>query len=886
MASSSGEAIDEMADDVSPQNLPVYVPGEQGGDVESDHSSLRAYDRFPDLKSSRQQELPQGTPESVENLILYFNEKLGLANKGEISDDAAKKEVGTPSEIFEEILVPEAENDEEFEACTKDGTKQELGLKEAICEPSEYHVESKALLTTIAVLGSAETPHSNKWMEKSSFSEELNECRNPYRRKSLDESIEGLDKVGEVALNTATQEGAMMETIKIKNEENIPNENILAIDVYKESKATIPCEDITKKDIVDSKVSAKLLEIVPEDVLISQDEPIQEYMESYSGLNICADDVPLVLGHVDVVEMEDSFVSVAGTLGEKGPASEDCRDIESIRAEDFSRHEETGSGEVSTEYLLAITSESEEDSTSFNITECGEMAPKDFEEVIHVDEDIVLTEGVIKEVGDAALSILTQEGTMPETIQIADEIVPLLTRDVHKMETTMVGIELDKEHKVAIPSEDITGEDIVDSIVSAGLLDIEPGDVLSLQDEAIQEYVESYGGLNISQDDMALVLGHVDVAKIEDSSDNVAGTEHEVGPGSEDCVNIEAICDEDFSGHEETVCGNVCTESVVIIPYEETGEDGQDAIGFDITECGDMTTKDYEEAIQMDIDILLPEGVIKEAGISFEEFESTIVEGSLTDFSQDFAASGGEELVSGEDMKLKDLREEFVAKEKLEREAASFEDFYCESLSANDHEESEFVQEFMESSHHVHCCRDVWDQSEQPIPRDNNNMKRQETDQERASAGMAAEDVLELAAEDETSERDGKQPDSFSKYRECPTLLASMDSVYESDPNDHLEKTDSESEECHGPGGSTKVQLWSYFNEPKFSVRENVEPEDTEECGENTLSESICQTDDCDTEAKDLGDHQGQATESQRDVKDSVKAELSPVTAAEEGKKP
>ncbi|XP_077147671.1 uncharacterized protein LOC143808661 isoform X1 [Ranitomeya variabilis] len=194
----------------------------------------------------------------------------------------------------------------------------------------------------------------------------------------------------------------------------------------------------------------------------------------------------------------------------------------------------------------------------------------------------------------------------------------------------------------------------------------------------------------------------------------------------------------------------------------------------------------------------------------------------------------------------------------------------------------------MESGNHVvDCGRGEFTQSEQPIPADNTDMKLQEADQEQASAGITAEDVLELAAKVETTERDGKQPDSFSKYRECPKLLESMDSIYESDHNDPLEETDSESEECHGPGGFTKVQLWSYFSEPRFSVRENEEPEDIEECGENTLIESISQTDDCDTEEKDLGDHRGQATESQRDVTESIKAEPSPETAAaaEEGNK-
>ncbi|XP_077147672.1 uncharacterized protein LOC143808661 isoform X2 [Ranitomeya variabilis] len=154
----------------------------------------------------------------------------------------------------------------------------------------------------------------------------------------------------------------------------------------------------------------------------------------------------------------------------------------------------------------------------------------------------------------------------------------------------------------------------------------------------------------------------------------------------------------------------------------------------------------------------------------------------------------------------------------------------------------------MESGNHVvDCGRGEFTQSEQPIPADNTDMKLQEADQEQASAGITAEDVLELAAKVETTERD----------------------------------------ECHGPGGFTKVQLWSYFSEPRFSVRENEEPEDIEECGENTLIESISQTDDCDTEEKDLGDHRGQATESQRDVTESIKAEPSPETAAaaEEGNK-
>ncbi|XP_069582950.1 uncharacterized protein [Ranitomeya imitator] len=996
----------------------------------------------------------QGTPESVESLIIYFNEKLGLTNKGAISDDAAKEEVRTHREIFEEIItVPDEDIDEKFEDCTEDETKQEFGLKEAVYEP----MESKALLTTITVLESTETPHSNKWLERSSFSEiavtseELNECTDTHRSKSLDKNIEGLDKVREVALSIVTQEGTMMETT-IKNKENITNEKVevtdtfLAIDAYKEGKATIHCEDITK-DIVDSKVSAKLLEIVPEDVFILHDEPIQEDIEDYSGLNICADDVLLVSDHVDMVKMEDSFVSVAGTLDEKGPSSEDFRDIESSRAEDLSRHEETGSGEVSTEYFLTITSESEEDSTNLNITECGEMATKESEKAIQVEEDTVLGDGAIKEAGDAVLGILTQESTMIENIQIADEIVPLLIRDVHKMENTIVAIEYDKKYKVAIPNEDITGEDIVDSMVSAGLVEIEPEGVSSLNDAAIQEGVESYGGLNISQDDMPLVLGqvdmakidpkientivaieydkenkvaipneditgedivgsmmsaglleiepggvsnlidaaiqegvesygglnisqddmplvlgqvdmakidpkientivaidydkenkvaipneditgedivdsmvstglleiepegvsslidaaiqegvesygglnisqddmplvlgqvdmakidpkientivaieydkenkvaipneditgedivdsmvstglleiepegvsslidaaiqegvesygglnisqddmplvlgHVDMAKIEDSFDSVAGTEGEAGLSSEDCVDYEAIYAEVFSGQEETVSVEVSIEYAVNITYEDSGQCEHDSVSFDITDCGDMTTKEYEEGIQVDGDIVLREGVIKEAGTSFEEFESTIVECSLTDFSQDFAASGSEELVSGEDMKLKDICEEFVAKEELIREAASFEDFLSESLSANDHEETEFVQGFMESGNHVvDCGRDEFNQSEQPVPADNTDMKLQEADQEQASAGITAEDVLELAAKVETTEGD----------------------------------------ECHGPGGFTRVQLWSYFSEPRFSVRENEEPE-----GENPPS--------------------------------------------------
>ncbi|KAM4043851.1 tudor domain-containing protein 6 [Anomaloglossus baeobatrachus] len=367
--------------------------------------------------------------------------------------------------------------------------------------------------------------------------------------------------------------------------------------------------------------------------------------------------------------------------------------------------------------------------TSDELNECRNTLGSEASEVSIEDMD---------KVEEAALSITTQEGTMMETKIINVDIVPLIVSDVHKMETiithekvvgtdTLVTIDTYKESEAVVASENITGEDIVDSNVTAQRQEIHPKDVFNLQEEIIQEVVECSVGMNICEDYMPLVLGHVDEVEINDSFDSLARADGEEGLSSE---AIESFRVEDVCGYEETTSIEGLTKYLESITSEDFGQSEEESSTFNITECGEMTTKDYE-AIQAEEGFFSPEGTSKEACVDFEEFKATSAEVSLIDFSQDFEASRGEELVSSEHLKLHELYEEFVAKEDLKREAASFEDFYCDYLST--------------------------DEPEPLCPADDTEMRQRETEQEQPLPGISAEDVCELPAEDVTSERD-EQP--------------------------------------------------------------------------------------------------------------------------------
>ncbi|XP_044145133.1 uncharacterized protein LOC122934052 [Bufo gargarizans] len=273
-------------------------------------------------------------------------------------------------------------------------------------------------------------------------------------------------------------------------------------------------------------------------------------------------------------------------------------------------------------------------------------------------------------------------------------------------------------------------------------------------------------------------------------------------------------------------------------------------------ECGKVTTTDFEEVIQDHEDVVSSEEAIEEANLSLEEFE-----GPVTDLSGDFAANASEEPVAGEEAVIKkdveseaavvvstevaieqasisfvelgatigegslnDFNQDFVTstsnpglyratgevvtKEDVETETAAVEEVFCESLSAdddNDHEESGLVGSGEYSQHVLDPERDVWSQNEDTFPAAHTNTRQRETEQ-------------------------GKQPDSFTVYRECPTLIASTDSVYESEAP---EKTDSDSE---ASVGSNDDLLWSYFCGSESAVQEKVV---TEEIEHNTKKKQI-----------------------------------------------
>ncbi|XP_075717072.1 tudor domain-containing protein 6 isoform X2 [Rhinoderma darwinii] len=661
-------------------------PDDVGVAVESCHSDTAAYQPFSDTKSSRQQELlSRDASESLESLILHFNEKLILLKDETISDDAAKEE----SDIIEETIVPGAATTEAFEDSTKNRTKQENEATEGIDVPSEDYGGNEDLLPTKDDVESEETPQSNDGKEEAAFSEvtvtseNVKECGNALGSKTLETNsfVTGsyLDNAGATLPTIITQESKIElneivssvikeDVLKIENiginEEVEETDTVVAMVVDEESKTAMASEDVMEKDIVDGNMSGDLLKIEPEEcVLILQNKPIKEDVGSYGGLVICEDNMALGLGDIDMLEIEDSVDIVAVTEGD-------------------------------------------EDLTSADITECDGVFTTDFEGVIQRDEEIS-TEGAIEEEAST--------------------------------------IEVDEESKAAMASEDVAEENIVDGKVSGELQVIEPDEyVLILKPKAIKDDVGSYGGLVIcedvtSEDTMALGLGDIDMLEIEDSAESVAVTEGDEDLTSSDIVECDVVKTRDFEGaiqgaieeeastieaHEENKAAiasedvmeeNIADSKVsgelleiepdeyvlilqnkaikvdgLVICEDVTSEDNtalglgdidmleiddstdsvavtegdEDLTSGDITECDKVITRDFEGVIQGDEKIVSTERAIEEASTSFEEeFEVTIVEGPLVDFSQDFVASAGEEFVADEGMDFIDSKnsEELVA---------------------------------------------------------------------------------------------------------------------------------------------------------------------------------------------------------------------------------
>ncbi|XP_069831962.1 tudor domain-containing protein 6 [Dendropsophus ebraccatus] len=238
-----------------------------------------------------------------------------------------------------------------------------------------------------------------------------------------------------------------------------------------------------------------------------------------------------------------------------------------------------------------------------------------------------------------------------------------------------------------------------------------------------------------------------------------------------------------------------------------------DITSCDITECGAAATTYTEEVIQEDEEGISTEGTIIEASLSFEEFESTIVEAPLVDLSQDVVADEGEEPADCKHLEFKNtMKSEKDVRDTGTKDAA-FEEIFCAPPSTGDINDHEPVEEFMERfQNFVGCVRDVCDPSEDSLPGDDTDTRAIETEQEQAAAAVMAEDTWEPTSEDVTSEGHGNQLGSFTMYRECPVLIASS----ESELNEPLEEMDSDSED---PVAIRDALLWKDFSESEFAVQ-------------------------------------------------------------------
>ncbi|XP_071999815.1 tudor domain-containing protein 6 isoform X2 [Engystomops pustulosus] len=695
---------------------------------------------------------------------------------------------------------------------------------------SEDYERSEAVLTTHDVLKSEETPWSK--LEEAALSkvivtsEDLEAFGNFLDKEATEirsfVASDNLDKAGEKAPTTETQEDKTREILSFVNETtptlisfgDYEGEDIVTDEDFKrtnavrdvvveeESEAAMTSEDVFEEYLVDSKVSTELLVINPENVLILQDKSIEEEEERYGGLD-SSEELTIEVYE----ENEDLLVQHDILISEETPQTNDELEDAALRK------------------VLV---------TGTDLNEFGNVLDSEPSEIrSYTDPD------GLDGAGDAAPTTGNQEDRTRQTDSFENEDnTSVIREDDDKREDLVTEEDVEGTNVVADvvvvaesePALTSKEEDVVDSDVSAVLQDLNPEDVLMLQ--VIEEDVEGYGELVecevvTREDDIAPGLGVEDILAMEDPPESQAESRSEEGLDSEDYLH--KIHVEDFSGYEEMISYEVSTEHSGFTTSKDFMQTEED-----LTSCeyGGVIDREMEEVMYEDEEVVSREEVLAEASLSYEELEATIVESPSIDLSQNFEVCAGvgpvvdlehednmiyEGVEMDEELGECKTHEDHATGEDLGTGAAVFEDLFFECLSTEnitDHEETEIV----ESSQEVADC---------------------------------GSDVGDL----------GNQPDSFIVYRECPTLIASTDSVYESEINEPLDETDSD---CGGLAGGNDDLLWSFFCGTTSAVQDTAETEDADECADRTLYENPSQT-DCAAEAADLGDTQCQGAASDTD---------------------
>ncbi|KAG8541919.1 hypothetical protein GDO81_027952, partial [Engystomops pustulosus] len=405
------------------------------------------------------------------------------------------QEPTTESEGTEEVIIPGAETEEEYEDCTEDGAEPENGGDDVPTKDYEKIEDHLTIADDDVVYH-----QSDYGMEEAAFSKVIVTSEELKESTMESEAVETrrfiahdvLDEAGETAGLRMTIEEEILGIIDVMissvireddgNVENIvTNEDfegtgtVVAILHDEEIEASMTREDIVEENLVDRKASAELLDTNPEEVLILQDKAIEEDAECYGGPDTWE----------DYAESEDLLtIDDIVTLPQGNDEREEAALSEVI---------------VTSKYLNEIV----------NVLECEDTEIRSYTE--HDDLD---------KAGEAAPATVTGED---ETVRFVNEIIQSVIREnYHKGEDLVieedvegtnaeVDVVVDEEYEEAMASEDLAGEDAVDSKLPAEHLDSNPEGALILQDTAAEEDEERYGGQDACEE-----LTRVDYEETED----------------------------------------------------------------------------------------------------------------------------------------------------------------------------------------------------------------------------------------------------------------------------------------------------------------------------------------------------------------------------------
>ncbi|KAG8541920.1 hypothetical protein GDO81_027952, partial [Engystomops pustulosus] len=516
------------------------------------------------------------------------------------------QEPTTESEGTEEVIIPGAETEEEYEDCTEDGAEPENGGDDVPTKDYEKIEDHLTIADDDVVYH-----QSDYGMEEAAFSKVIVTSEELKESTMESEAVETrrfiahdvLDEAGETAGLRMTIEEEILGIIDVMissvireddgNVENIvTNEDfegtgtVVAILHDEEIEASMTREDIVEENLVDRKASAELLDTNPEEVLILQDKAIEEDAECYGGPDTWE----------DYAESEDLLtIDDIVTLPQGNDEREEAALSEVI---------------VTSKYLNEIV----------NVLECEDTEIRSYTE--HDDLD---------KAGEAAPATVTGED---ETVRFVNEIIQSVIREnYHKGEDLVieedvegtnaeVDVVVDEENVEAMTSEELAEEDAVDSKLSAELLDSNPEDALILQDKAAKDE-ERYGGQDTCEelDESEDLLITLSVIREDDDTREDKVTDVDV-KGTNAVVDV-VVPEESESTvtRADVIEEDVVDTKVSAVLLDMTPKDVLEHYGA-LDTCQQFTSEDYErsEALLTTHDVLkseeTPWSELEEAALS------------------------------------------------------------------------------------------------------------------------------------------------------------------------------------------------------------------------------------------------------------------------------